>query len=92
MAKDPIEENKRRPRKRVRSSNAVADYTSVDGVLLAKCLATVGHAGGALRLGYTSDGGAYAVGVYGDGDPYTDYVKPSEDFNAYLRSLIEAWE
>ena len=49
----------------------------------------VAQRGGALRLGYTRDGGAYAIGVYGDGEPYTDYVSPNEDINQYLRNLAE---
>jgi hypothetical protein len=41
-----------------------------------------------LRIGVTRDGGAWAFGIYGDGgDPHTEYVRPSEDVNAYLRDL-----
>lgn len=92
MAHDRIEQERRKPSKRVTSSTAIADYIAVDANLLAKAIGTVALHGGALRLGYTSDGGAYSIGVYGDGDPYTDYVKPSEDFGNYLTRLIEAWE
>ena len=92
MAKDRVEEAKRKPSRRVKSSNSVADYMSLSADILCKAVATVAMAGGALRLGYTSDGGAYAIGVYGDGDPYTDYVKPSDDANEYFKALIDAWE
>jgi hypothetical protein len=48
--------------------------------------------GGALRLGYTRDGGAYAVGVYGDGTPFTEYIPPSDDIEVYLKGIIEDYE
>lgn len=92
MAKDRVEESRRKPSKRVRASKATADYTVVQAEIFLKAVCTVAMAGGALRLGYTSDGGAYAIGVYGDGDPYTDYVKPDEDINHYFQALIDAWE
>jgi hypothetical protein len=53
---------------------------------------TLASTGGAIRFGYTSDGGAYAIGIYGDGEPYTDYVKPAEDINEYLKDLADSWE
>jgi hypothetical protein len=48
--------------------------------------------GGALRLGYTKDGGAYAVGIYGDGTPFTEYIPPSDSVEDYLRGVIEDYE
>jgi len=69
----------------------IADWASVDGELLRGVIATVAYQGGALRFGYTRDGGAYAIGILGDGEPYTEYVKPNEDINEYLRGLNERW-
>ncbi len=96
MNRKPRNEQERegdgRSRRRRRASSGVADYTSVDPSLLLRVVTLVASTGGALRFGYTSDGGAYAVGVYGDGDPYTDYIKPSEDINVYLKDLLDAWE
>ena len=66
-----------------------ADWAEVDGVLLSKAVAAVARSGGALRLGYTRDGGAFAVGIYGDGEPFTEYIPPSDDMDAYLRGVIE---
>lgn len=49
--------------------------------------------GGALRIGVTRDGGAWAFGIYGDGgDPYTDYVPAGGDLEDYLRSVGEFFE
>lgn len=71
------------------TSGVVADWESVDGELLAKAVAAVSRLGGALRLGYTRDGGAYAIGIYGDGEPFTEYVPPAEDMNAWLKGMID---
>ncbi len=96
MPRKPQHEQERegdgRSRKRRRTSNGIADYASCNPQLLVRLVATVASTGGALRFGYTSDGGAFAIGVYGDGDPYTDYVKPSEDIDVVLQEMLDAWE
>lgn len=69
----------------------MADYGAIDAALLRSAIENISRVGGALRFGYTRDGGAYAVGIYGDGDPRTEYVRPSEDFNEFLREIIEAF-
>jgi hypothetical protein len=75
-----------------RESDGVADWASVNGELLAAVIGIVAKNGGALRFGYTRDGGAYSVGIYGDGEkPYTDYIRPTEDVEQYLRDLGERW-
>lgn len=72
--------------------SAPADYIAVDWGKVGRSIAAVAGHGGAIRLGYSRDGGAYAVGVYGDGDtPYTEYVRPDEDFEAYMAELAEAF-
>lgn len=74
------------------SKGSPADWGSVDGALLSRAVAAVAKRGGALRLGYTRDGGAYAVGIYGDGEPFTEYVPPSDDMDLYLKGMIEDYE
>lgn len=85
-------EETRKRRSNTGTSSGTADWASVDGILLARAIGCVARMGGALRLGYTRDGGAYAVGVYGDGEPFTEYVPPSDDIEAYLKGLIEDYE
>ncbi len=68
-----------------------ADWGSVQPELIAGVVVAVATSGGAVRFGYTSDGGAYAIGLYGDGDPYTEYVRPAEDIEVVLKGLIEIW-
>lgn len=68
-----------------------ADWESCDAEQLRTTIAIVAKVGGALRLGYSRDGGAYAVGVYGDGDPYTLYHAPDEDIDALLAKIENAF-
>lgn len=77
---------------RTYQSSGTADWGNVDPRTLVKAIETVARAGGALRFGYTRDGGAYALGIYGDGDPHTVYIKPSEDISAVLDELVEYFD
>lgn len=66
------------------------NMSDLDLPTLYDALESILKAGGALRIGCTRDYGAWAFGVYGDGaQPYTEYVRASEDVNAYLKALGE---
>lgn len=67
-----------------------ADWSSQDGQKIIELVAAIASCGGALRFGYTRDGGAYAIGIYGDGEPYTEYLRPGEDIEALLRDIESA--
>jgi hypothetical protein len=83
---------KRKRRGSNATSGIVADWTAVNGELLVKAVAAIAREGGALRLGYTRDGGAYAVGFYGDGEPFTEYVPPSDDMDMFLQGVIDDYD
>lgn len=57
-----------------------------------ECLKAVLAAGGALRLGMTRDLGALSVGVYGDGDPYTEYLRPGDTGASFFAEMRVAFE
>ena len=64
------------------------DIADVDWHAFGACLVDVLERGGALRLGATRDGGAWAIGIYGlDESPYTEYVRADEDINEFFRGL-----
>ena len=65
-----------------------ADWGSANLELLHEAVKLVSKSGGAIRFGYTRDMGAYAVGIYENGLLNTEYVRPSEDINEYLRGVI----
>jgi hypothetical protein len=91
-AKRRVADEKRKRREHSFGDGGSADWSGVDGSVLAKAVAAVARHGGAIRLGYTRDGGAYAVGIYGDGEPFTEYIPPSEDLTAYLKGVIEDYD
>lgn len=82
----------RRRRQAVSRTGSHADWSEVDGALLAKMVQAVARTGGALRLGFTRDGGAYAVGFYDGDDKHTEYISPNDDVNEFMRGVIEDYE
>lgn len=94
MGNDKFEAEKRKakPRKFKRETVVIADWAKADAKKLLYAISCVTLHGGALRFGYTSDGGAYSVGIYGDGDPYTEYIRPGEDIDQFLMDLADAFE
>lgn len=67
----------------------VADYGSVEPKVLVDVIQIVSAKGGAIRFGYTRDGGAYAIGIYYDGEHETTYLRPDEDLVGYLTDIAE---
>lgn len=91
MGKDKYEEAKRKGQSRglKRNRGGIADWATVDAEKIRTAICCAASVQGALRFGYTSDGGAYAIGIYGDGDPYTEYCRPGEDIEALMDDVIE---
>lgn len=75
-----------------KQSGHVADWKSVDADRIRDAICAASNTGGALRFGYSRDGGAYAIGIYGDGDPYTEFCKPSEDIESFLADVCSLYE
>lgn len=74
------------------AAHGPANWRLVNVATLVDTITTVSVAGGAIRLGYTRDGGAYAVGVYGDGDPYTIYCGSDQSIEDVLRSICDGFD
>lgn len=83
---------KRKRRSHAISGGSPADYSGVNGEYMAKAVAAVARGGGAIRFGYTRDGGAYAVGFYEGDDHWTEYISPSDDIDEFLKGVIEDYE
>ena len=81
-------------RRRNRGNPAVelADWGSVEPSLLLGVVSCITRWGFAVQFGYTRDGGAYVVRVVGDGEPFNEYVRPTEDIDLYLRGLLEDYK
>ena len=89
MGKQKSELDKIRERRAARRNDGIADWQSADPETVLRAIAAVGFKGGAIRFGYSRDGGAYAIGIYLSNDKYTEYIRPHEDIDQYLRDLIE---
>ena len=73
-------------------TEVTADWTRVDADVLRRAIASVARTGGALRFGYSRDGGVYAIGVLGDGDPYTLWERETESVDITLAELAEYFD
>jgi hypothetical protein len=87
--------NRRAKQKASRRGRAAAAGTvSWEGQDYAPVIAAIivaAEGAGALRLGVTRDGGAYAVGVYAGDDYATEYIRPSEDWHTSWYEIVEGW-
>jgi len=66
-----------------------ASYRDVDPLKLLSAIAAITSRGCAVQFGYTKDGSAFVVRIVGDGDPYNEFIRPTEDFGLYLEGLAE---
>jgi len=90
MGKDAVEERERKPtRNRPRRPTGNADWGSASPNTVIRAICSAAKVGGALRFGYSRDGGAFAIGVYGDGEPYTDFVGSTEDIDITLEYYVD---
>jgi hypothetical protein len=78
---------KRKKGGRTPAGGNVADWAGVDPEQLRRTVASVCVTGDAIRLGYTRDGGAYAVALLHNGESATDYISPNDDIDAYLKGV-----
>jgi hypothetical protein len=67
----------------------VADWGTVTPKILVDLIQVIAASGGAVRLGYTRDGGAYSLGIYLDDDRETFYCRPGDDLDAFISDLTE---
>jgi hypothetical protein len=71
---------------------SVADWGGANAALVIGLVRTVTSRGGAVRFGYTRDGGAYALGLYYGGEATSEYCRPSEDIDLFLQGWIEFYQ
>lgn len=67
----------------------VADWGTITPKVLVDLVQVVAGLSGAVRLGYTRDGGAYSVGIYLDDDRETFYCRPSDDLDDFVNRLTD---
>jgi len=67
----------------------VADWSNASPDRLQLLVCRVAAEGGAVRYGYTRDGGAYSIGIYLGSDSKTYYCNEKEGINEQLEELCE---
>lgn len=77
------------PKRRRRQNDAIADWGGIEPELLQCLIERVTAQDGAVRFGYSRDGGAYSVGIYGDGKPFTEFCPATGDVDTWLAGLVE---
>src|SRR5213078_1350414 len=87
-ARERIKQAQQKSRRKRRGTGEVADWSNSTADDLHRAVCAVTGAGCAIQFGYTQDGGSLVVRIVGDGEPYNEYVRPTEDIGVYLQSLI----
>jgi len=75
-----------------RKGDGVADWQNASPERLHRLVCLVGTEGGAVRFGYTRDGGAYSIGIYLGSDSKTYYCNDKEGIDEKLRELTDYFE
>ena len=94
--KRAMEEKTAKRRKRRYGNNEKvtgrADWRTVNNTAIVAVIQAAAEVGGALRFGASRDGGAFALGVYGDGpDVYTLYAGSAEEMEEHITHLSDVF-
>lgn len=88
-ARDATKPAQRASRRAHRHTGVVADWGAASPEVLHRAIANVTSHGFGISLGYTKDGGALTIRVFGDDTFEPEYVRGSEDLDLYLTGLAE---
>jgi len=75
-----------------RAGRGVADWSNANPENVMGLVCAVAVEGGAVRLGYTRDGGAYSIGLYLGQDSKTYYCNDAEGIDDFVRELKAEFE
>lgn len=67
------------------------DWGRIEDRLLWTVIQRVTPDDGAIMFGYSRDGGAYSVRLYGAGEPFTSYFHRDSEVTEFLISLAEEY-
>jgi len=82
----------RHNRRRNRGHEQKADWGEASAQLVLRLVVCVAKIGGAVQFGYTQSGDSYVIRVLGDGDPFNEYLRPTEDIDLWLTGFCEDYE
>lgn len=79
-------------RRRNRGHGAFAEWSTADAKLLLRVVSAISAMGGAVQFGLTKSKDQYVIRVVGDGEPFNEYLRPTEDIDLWLTSFAEDYE
>lgn len=79
-------------RRRGRGRFEEIGWHDADNDLLKRVIVALTRAGCAVQFGKTKNGDSLTLRVVGDGDPYVEYCRPSEDITNWLTSVAIDYE
>lgn len=91
-ARASIASQQREHRRHNRGAGDTADWTTAQSELVLDAIVKLTASGCAIQFGYTRDGGSFVVRIVGDGEPFNEYVRPTENINQYLTALALDYE
>lgn len=66
-------------------------WGDVDAATLREVVTAVTSTGCAIRLGYSRDKGAFAIGIVGDGEPYTIWAGSEDELAMKFEKLLQSF-
>jgi len=75
-----------------RKGGGVADWHNANPENVLRLVCVVAVSGGAVRFGYTRDGGAYSIGIYSGELSKTYYCNEKDGIDGTIKELIEYFE
>jgi hypothetical protein len=90
--RDKIAASQRANRRANRGHGDTTDWGTADPNLIHRLICQLTNEGGAVQFGVTRDGGSFTIRILGDGDPFNEYVRPTEDINLALTGMCEDYE
>jgi len=90
-------ENAKTVNNRIRQSRRgegyeACEWSNADPGLLQQAIDIITSLGFAVQFGLTRDQQTFVIRIVGDGEPFNEYVRPTEDIDVYLQGLISDYE
>lgn len=79
-------------RRRNRGTVGKADWGAADAKLCLRLITAVSKIGGAVQFGYTQSGDSFVIRVLGDGEPFNEYLRSTEDVDLWLEGFAVDYE
>lgn len=82
----------RQSRRRNRNNGEKADWGAASAELVLRLIVSVAKIGGAVQFGYTQSTDSFVIRVLGDGEPFNEYLRSSEEVDLWLEGFILDYE